>query len=92
MIDFFGRAAAARTKALEEALEVERGRVKDLTLQLIAMADQKAYRAVVPLPQIAAPTREAGRFAPKAGLGGAGEHRNHNAVVHAARELARKQE
>lgn len=91
MIDFFGRAAAARTKALEEALEIERGRVKDLTLQLIAMADTKAHRALVPLPATVV-RREAGHFTPKPGVGRPGEHRNHNASVHAAREVARGQE
>lgn len=46
MADFFGTAAKARVRALEEALALERERTADLTRQLIAMVDTKAYRVL----------------------------------------------
>lgn len=47
-LDLFGSAARARCKALEEALEIERARTTDLTKQLIAMADTKAFKVLHP--------------------------------------------
>lgn len=47
-LDIFGTAARARVTALEEALAVERARTTELTRQLIAMADAKAFRVLHP--------------------------------------------
>ena len=47
-MDLFGIGARARVKALEEALEAERARTAELTKQVMAMADSKAYRATLP--------------------------------------------
>lgn len=47
-MDIFGKAAKARVKALEEALEVERSRNAELLRQVIALSDAKAYRVLNP--------------------------------------------
>lgn len=47
-MDFLGIGARARVKALEQALEIERARTADLTRQLIAMADTKAFKVLHP--------------------------------------------
>ena len=47
-LDLFGTGARARVKALEEALAIERARTADLTRQLIAMSDTKAFKVLHP--------------------------------------------
>lgn len=47
-LDLFGTRANARLKAVEEALALERARTADLTRQLIALADTKAFKVLHP--------------------------------------------
>lgn len=47
-MDIFGSAAKARVKALEEALKFEQARSAELTRQIIALSDSKAYRILNP--------------------------------------------
>lgn len=87
-MDIFGTGARARVKALEEALSAERARTAELTRQLIAISDAKAYRVLVP-SQV---TKERGKLEPKAAITSPADTPNHANVVARARDSFRAPE